>query len=74
MNDTNWELELAALAKGDEWYQELLGKLTGLEPEYIRIRDALPREDRDRLEAYISLCEEMQYRMTVLAYKMGRKV
>lgn len=52
INEKAWE---------DAWYQELLRDCLTLEPEYIRIRDALSERDQDLLEHYISACEEMGY-------------
>ena len=51
----------------DSIYQELLKSCLLLEPEYIRIRDALPETDRKLLERYISLCEELDHRRLTLA-------
>ena len=51
----------------DSIYQELLKSCLLLEPEYTRIRDALPDGDRELLEQYISLCEELDHRRLTLA-------
>ena len=54
----------------DPEYQECLERVNALEPEYLRIRDALTPEDRETLEDYIAACEELGDLMTVLAYGM----
>lgn len=51
----------------DTLYQNLLKDCLSLEPEYLRIRDALPLEDQQILEHYLSLCEEMDHRRLYIA-------
>ena len=67
MEQTFWETKLAQKAAADPWYQQLLKECQSAEPEYLRIRDSLPEADQEKLEHYISLCEEMGHRMTWLA-------
>lgn len=54
-------------AREDAFMQELLGQLRAAEAAYLRIRDSLPPEERDALERYIALCEEIEHRRGVLA-------
>lgn len=61
---------IAATGK-NSFYLELLSRCGELEPDYIRIMYSLPDGDRDKLEQYISLCEEMEHRRTLLAYALG---
>lgn len=56
----------------DACYQDLLSKCREAEKEYRDILSRLPQADRERLERYISLCEELQYRQTVLALELPR--
>jgi hypothetical protein len=58
---------LHAAAMNDPCYQSLLEECRKLELEYLRILRKLPERDRDILERYISLCEELEYRKTCLA-------
>ena len=61
------EKQLNALAQADEWYQQLLGKCEAAEALYQQILQQLPSAHRDAIEAYIALCEELEYRRTCLA-------
>lgn len=54
----------------DKAYQRLLAQATDLEPEYDRILAALPPEDRQLLERYISLGEELEHRKLTLAMNL----
>lgn len=67
------ELRISDAVKNDTFYQELLHLCKDAEPEYLRIRDALPEHDQELLDQYISTCEEMEYRRTVLAYAIGTR-
>jgi len=67
MNQEQWENQLTQMAKNDPWYQELLKECEEAESDYLRIRNSLPQEDREKLDHYISLCEELGHRMTWLA-------
>lgn len=54
----------------DKAYQRLLAQATDLEPEYDRILAALPQEDRQLLERYISLGEKLEHRKLTLAMNL----
>lgn len=61
--------------KRDPWYRELLEKCAALEEDYQRIFLSLPEADREKLDAYIALCEELEYRRMQIACRllgMGR--
>lgn len=61
------EKQLNSLAQADEWYQQLLAKCKNAEARYQQILKRLPSADRDIIETYIALCEELEYRRTCLA-------
>ena len=63
---------LIALVKQDQDYQELLARSCQLEADYCRIIKAMPEKDSMLLDEYIAACEEMQCRMTRLAYQLGQ--
>lgn len=65
--DMNFERKLYASLEKDTVCQELLNACLALEPEYRRIVASLPSHDRDVLDLYISLCEEMDHRALILA-------
>lgn len=65
--DMNFERKLYASLEKDTVYQELLNACLALEPEYRRIAASLPSHDREVLDLYISLREEMDHRALILA-------
>lgn len=71
--DKQQEKQLNALAQADEWYQQLLRECETAEERYHQILQKLSDADREAMERYIALCEEMEYRRTCLAAtKMSR--
>ena len=60
------EAHLNAAVNTDTTYQDILKACLLLEPEYIRICNMLPETDRELLERYISLCEELDHRRLTL--------
>ena len=62
------EQQLLALVRADSFYQQLLGDCIALEPRYQAIKDSLPEDQQEILDTYISLCEELEYRRTTLAF------
>ena len=72
MNDLA-ERELRDMAGADFHYQQLLCKLKTAAEQYEHILASLPPEMQEQLENYISLCEELEYRRTCLAYCLGTR-
>ena len=64
-------LRIAELVRQDAFYQELLEQCEAMSSDYRRIRDGLPAEDRERLESYIAVCEELEYQRSRMAYAIG---
>ena len=64
-------MKLSQLAKNDCEYQLLLNRCRKMEVEYLAIMNRLAEEERLCIDEYIVLCEELQYRMTQLAYGLG---
>ena len=62
---------LIKLAKLDDCYQELLTHCYLLEEQYCKIIANLSEDDRSAIDEYIAVCEDMQCRMTQLAYRLG---
>ena len=58
--------------KSDPVYQELLQQCSLAEELYCKILSSLSPDDQDALSRYISLCEELEYRRTILALEMLR--
>lgn len=55
----------------DPEFLELLAQQRTAEGEYLRIMDQLNEQDRQAMERYILLCEELEHKRTVTAYKCG---
>lgn len=66
-----WNDFIDAKAARSAWYQRLLKECLELEHDYMRIRNSLSEEDRDKLDKYISACEEMGYWKLQLASPFG---
>lgn len=69
--DMDVERRIAAIAKEDHLYCELLDRCSVLSADYHRIRCSLSDEDQDLLEMYISACEELEYQRACIAYILG---
>lgn len=58
---------LMQVVRIDPPYQDLYQQNLALEEDFLRIMASLSEADRDLLERYISVCENMEYRKTCLA-------
>lgn len=72
MKQDYWEQILLEAARRDGEYQKLLCACRAAEEDYRVILNSLPPERQEQLEGYISLCEELQHRLTVLACEVPR--
>lgn len=73
MKQDYWDQILLEAARKDDHYQKLLRACREAEEDYTAIRDSLPAEQAEQLERYISLCEELQHRLTTLACQIPRE-
>lgn len=55
----------------DPEFTALLDEQRDAEAAYLRIMETLDEEDRQVMERYVLLCEELEYKRTVTAYKCG---
>lgn len=62
--------QLMQAVKNDPHYEALFQQNLELEKDYLRIMESLCPEDRDLMERYISVCENMEYRKVCLAIAM----
>ena len=67
------EYRLCQAAKFDPIYQQLLVECQAMEEEYQRIKILLSPGDLEKLERYVALCEELEYRRTCLAMSLAEK-
>lgn len=72
MKQDYWDQILLEAARKDAEYQLLLKKCIAAEEDYRVILESLPPEQQEQLETYISLCEELQHRLTILACEVPR--
>lgn len=72
MKQDYWEQILLEAARRDGDYQAMLKKCLEAEADYRTILESLPPRQQEQLENYISLCEELQHRLTVLACQIPR--
>lgn len=55
------------LAKQDTQYRSMLEQMKTLEKQYDLVLQALPYDQRDTVCDFVSLCEEMSWRMLEIA-------
>ena len=67
----NIVFRIAARAEKDEHYQELLHQCDKKEVAYHSIMQALSQTEQEKVDDYIALCEELEHRMSQLAYELG---
>lgn len=72
MKQEYWDQVLWNAARNDPEYRQLLKQCRDLEPAFREVLDALPPEQQDRLQDYISLCEALERRLTELYYAIPR--
>ena len=56
----------------DPEFQALLTRQAETEKDYLRVIKKLSPQERQVIEQYLSLCEELEYQRTITAYKCGR--
>ena len=60
-------------ARKDQEYQCLLAQCRKAEKDYERILQSLSPDDQEQLDRYITLCEELEHRLTLLACEIPRQ-
>ena len=56
----------------DPEFNEMMAALAKAEEKYHMVTQKLSPEDREIVEHYIALCEEVEYQKTHTAYRVGR--
>lgn len=59
-------------ARGDFIYQQLLIDNKVLEERYTKVLEKLAAQEQNAVEDYIASCENMEHRLSQLAYGVGR--
>ena len=65
-----WEIWEAG--QSDPQYRVMLGRIRILEKQYDAVLKALPEDQRETVCDYVSLCEEMSWRMLEIACKQNK--
>lgn len=63
--------QVVELAKADAEYQKLLQQVKTAEEAYQQAAALLPETVVEKVENYLTLTEELSYRMAQLAYQVG---
>ena len=69
----SWISELTELVQKDENCQQCLNHVLQLEPEFEHIRNQLSNNDRETLDLYIAVCEELEHSHIYPAFVLGQK-
>lgn len=64
--------QVQELLNHDPEYQKILHDLSVAEKKYHQIMKKLTIEERECVDDYIALCEELEYQRTHTAYRCGR--
>lgn len=64
--------QVNALLSIDADFQELMKHLTVVQEHYQTVVGKIPPEERESIEDYITLCEEVEYQKTRTAYYCGK--
>ena len=62
-----------ALLAGDADYQKLKRQLNKAQESYRKATENLSAEQKEQIDEYIALCEEIEYQKTVTAYYCGKR-
>ena len=64
--------QIAAMARQDNVYLELLEECKVFEAKYLVLMEKLDETEREIVDSYIASCENMEFRFAQLAYCYGR--
>ena len=67
---TEQENRLLEMIKTDDTYQSLLAECGKLEKDYLRIIHTLTETDREILDKYIGVCEELEHQKVILSFQV----
>lgn len=70
MMKQEWQNAVHILTEQDAVYQALTEQLIATETAYRHILQTLSQEDQEKVERYIALCEELDYRELCLAAEL----
>ena len=64
--------KITAKARQDKIYLELLREYKILEQEYEKLMEKMSETEQEIVDSYIASCEELEFRLTQIAYQVGR--
>lgn len=64
--------QVQELLDHDTEYQKILRVLSIAEKKYLQIMEKLPPVEREIVDDYIELCEDLEYQRTHTAYRCGK--
>ena len=64
--------KITARARQDKIYLELLREYKILEQEYEKLMEKMSETEQKIVDSYIASCEELEFRLTQIAYQVGR--
>ena len=64
--------KITARARQDKIYLELLREYKILEQEYRKLMEKMSKTEQEIVDSYIASCEELEFRLTQIAYQVGR--
>lgn len=64
--------KITARARQDKIYLELLREYKILEQEYEKLMEKMSETEQEIVDSYIASCEELEFRLTQIAYQVGR--
>ena len=64
--------QVQELLEHDPEYKQMMAELVQAEEEYLKIMAKLSPEDREIVEHYIALCEDVEYQKTHTAFRVGK--
>ena len=64
--------KITAKARQDKIYLELLREYKILEQEFEKLIEKMSETEQEIVDSYIASCEELEFRLTQIAYQVGR--
>ena len=63
--------KITARATEDQIYLELQSENRILEQKYVKLMENLSEREQKIVDAYVASCEELEFRLTQIAYQVG---
>ena len=64
--------KITARARQDNIYLELLTENRILEQKYRKLMEKMGEAEQEMVDSYIASCEDLEFRLTQIAYQVGR--